>query len=83
METLIAIVKSVANGGEFVGQRSFEYWKVSPGKDITSAMKFKNLCDVRKVGGSYGNTAMMTDRNGEAKWDRKPYSMGRPCEIEQ
>lgn len=35
---------------------------MSPGKDITSALKSKSLHEVRRAGGSYGNRAGMTDR---------------------
>lgn len=35
---------------------------MSPGKDITSALKSKSLREVRSAGGSYGNRAGMTDR---------------------
>lgn len=35
---------------------------MSPGKDITSALKSKSLREVRRAGGSYGNRAGMTDR---------------------
>lgn len=35
---------------------------MSPGKDITFALKSKSLHEVRRVGGSYGNRAGMTDR---------------------